>query len=97
MTRTQIQMPDALYRQAKALADARESSLAEVVRNGLEYMIRVSAPPTADKQDWTLPKPVHMGKTDPFADPDWRVNLHCGHVAEEGKPYRVSRKRGASK
>jgi len=97
MTRTQIQMPDALFRQAKALAEAREISLAELVRNGLEYIIRVSAPPAEQQLEWTLPKPVHLGKADPFADPDWRLNLHCGRVAEKGKPYRVSRGKGTAK
>jgi hypothetical protein len=44
----QIQLPDALYRRAKAMAAAREISLAELVRNGLEYMLRVSAGAEAD-------------------------------------------------
>lgn len=97
MTRTQIQMPDALFRQAKALAKAREVSLAELVRNGLEYILRVSAPPAEKYQEWTLPEPMRLGNSDPFDDPDWRMNLHCGKVAEKGKPYRVSQKRGTSK
>ena len=41
MTRTQIQLPDALYAQAKRLAERQEMSLAELVRRGLEHMIRV--------------------------------------------------------
>lgn len=82
MIRTQIQMPDLLYRQAKALADVREISLAELVRNGLEYMLRVSAEPADHPVTWSLPEPMCLGKEDPFADPDWRVNLHCGKVAE---------------
>ena len=90
-------MPDALYRQAKALAESREISLAELVRNGLEYILRVSVPPAERKQAWTLPEPVHLGKDDPFVDPNWRSTLHCGQVAEKGKPYRVSRKKGAAK
>lgn len=84
MTRTQIQMPDVLYRQAKALAEAREISLAELVRNGLEYILRVSAPPAEEKQAWALPEPVPLGKADPFADPDWRMKLHCGAGLEGG-------------
>jgi len=44
----QIQLPDALYRRVKAMAAAREISLAELVRNGLEYMLRVSAGAEAD-------------------------------------------------
>jgi hypothetical protein len=89
-------MPDALFRQAKALAAAREVSLAELVRNGLEYVLRVSAPPAERRQAWTLPEPLHLGSDDPFEDPDWRLKLHCGKVAEKGAPYRALRsKKGA--
>jgi hypothetical protein len=53
MTRTQIQLPDALYCQAKMLAEKREIPLAELVRRGIEYMIAVSAPDTApDAKGW---------------------------------------------
>lgn len=45
MTRTQIQLPDELYRRAKALAADREISLAELVRNGLEHMLAALTPP----------------------------------------------------
>ncbi len=39
MTRTQIQLPDELYRRAKAFAAARELSLAELTRRGLEMFL----------------------------------------------------------
>ncbi len=94
MTRTQIQLPDALYRRVKTLAEAREVSLAELVRNGLEYILRVSAPPEAASEEWTLPEPLHLGAGDPFADPDWRANLHVGLVAEERISYRAAKRKG---
>ena len=97
MTRTQIQLPDMLYNRAKALAEAREISLAELVRNGLEYMLRVSAQPSESSKAWTLPEPLSLGKADPFADPDWRMNLHCGRVAESGVRYQARGKRGKTK
>lgn len=87
-------MPDLLYRQAKALADVREISLAELVRNGLEYMLRVSAEPADHPVTWALPEPMCLGKEDPFAAPDWRVNLHCGKVAEHRTRYRIRHRRG---
>lgn len=87
-------MPDVLYRQAKVLADVREISLAELVRNGLEYMLRVSAEPADHPVPWALPEPVRLGKEDPFIDPDWRVNMHCSKVAEHGTRYRIRRRRG---
>jgi hypothetical protein len=92
MTRTQIQLPDALYRRAKAMAAAREISLAELVRNGLEYMLRVSAGAETDAAAWALPEPAALGGSDPFADPDWRMRLHSREVAEEGSPSVPARK-----
>jgi hypothetical protein len=40
MVRTQIQLPDALYRELKALASDKEWSLAEAVRRGAELLLR---------------------------------------------------------
>ena len=97
MTRTQIQLPDLLYKQAKQLAEVREISLAELVRNGLEYMLRVSAPIEEPRKEWQLPTPRKLGTLDPFQDEQWRANLYCGHVAEESAGYSVKRKKGQRK
>jgi predicted CopG family antitoxin len=78
MTKTQVQIPDELYREAKRVAREREMSFAEVVRRGLEYITRVYPPlPKRKKgQKWEMPKAVKLGlKKDPFADPDWRAKL----------------------
>ena len=95
MTRTQIQLPDALYDQAKCLAQAREISLAELARRGLEYMLAVSATAKLPETgEWQLPKPMHLGSHDPFADPDWRMKLHMreGQVAEAPAAYGAPRR-----
>jgi hypothetical protein len=71
MTRTQVQLPDELYRAAKRIAVEHEITLAEVVRRGLEHMIRIY-PPKADAGDrWQLPAPRHLGR---FRAPveEWR-------------------------
>lgn len=93
MTRTQIQLPDALYDQAKCLAEAREISLAELVRRGLEYMLSVSVPAKQGKEAWDLPAPLRLGSDDPFAVPDWRYRLHMGEkmVAEPPAEYRTAK------
>ena len=39
MVRTQILSPDELYAQAKRVAEAREISMAELVRRGLETIL----------------------------------------------------------
>jgi len=47
MIRTQIQLPDDLYRRAKQVAKQREISLAEMTRRGLElFLARVAASAT---------------------------------------------------
>jgi len=97
MTRTQIQLPDLLYKQAKQLAEVREISLAELVRNGLEYMLRVSAPLDEPRNEWQLPTPRKLGTEDPFEDEQWRVNLYCGQVAEASEGYSVKAKKGKRK
>lgn len=55
MTRTQIQLPDALYRRAKAFAAQREISLAEMTRRGLELFLDRFPESGATQPDWKLP------------------------------------------
>lgn len=89
MIRTQIQLPDQLYNQARQIAKSGEISLAELVRRGLEYMVSVS-PSNAVSDVWTLPPARHLGGNDPFRDDDWRMSLHMDdtrHVAEKKGSY----------
>jgi predicted transcriptional regulator len=71
MTRTQIQLPDALYAQVKRIAERHETSLAELVRRGLEHMVRVYRASEDADRDWCLPEPLALGE---FIAPveDWR-------------------------
>jgi hypothetical protein len=57
MIKTQIQVPDELYKKAKEIAKAKEWSLAEVFRRGLEYMAstHVDNPTGKSVEVWTLP------------------------------------------
>ena len=54
MIKTQIQLPDELYHKAKAIAEQREWSLAEVVRRGIEYMA-LAYPVKVSTKPWVLP------------------------------------------
>jgi len=55
MIRTQIQLPDDLYRRAKRVAKQREISLAEMTRRGLElFLARVAAAATP-ASGWETP------------------------------------------
>lgn len=62
MVRTQVQLPDDLYRDAKRIAEEREITLAEVVRRGLEHMVTLYPPREVAIDRWQLPKPRHLGR-----------------------------------
>jgi hypothetical protein len=84
MTRTQIQLPDALYAQAKRVADRREISLAELVRRGLEHMLRVYRADETPDPEWRVPEPLPLGE---FLAPveAWR-ELASAAGATDAKP-----------
>lgn len=94
MIRTQIQLPDALYRDAKALAARKEWSLAEVVRRGLEQVLCLFPATAAKDESWELPEPRDLGGDAFFDNPDWRYDLNQarGVVREAPVPYRAKRK-----
>ena len=55
MIRTQIQLPDELYARAKRLAEAREMSLAELARRGIESLLSQYPIPEEVPQSWEVP------------------------------------------
>ena len=61
MERTQIQLPDEVYDRARKLCEAREISLAELARRGIEYILSVYNAAPVDGQQWQPPKPRHLG------------------------------------
>lgn len=71
MVKTQVQLPEELYREAKRVAREREISLAEVMRRGLEYIVRVYPPIQPQQRDWAPPPPRSLGS---FQAPqqEWR-------------------------
>ncbi len=46
MVRTQIQLPDDVYQQAKEICKSREISFAELARRGVEYILSVYSNPS---------------------------------------------------
>lgn len=71
MIRTQVQIPDELYRDAKRIAQEQDMALAEVVRRGLEHMVRIYPKRDTAPDDWQPPTPRRLGR---FRAPesDWR-------------------------
>ncbi len=80
MIKTQVQIPDELFEQAKRVAAQKEWSFAEIVRRGLEQMVlRFPQKEAAPTEAWRLPEPINLGlTTDPFANPDWREEANLG-------------------
>lgn len=55
MTRTQIQLPDPLYRRAKRVAEMNDWSLAEVLRRATELYVERFPDDEGDRAAWTFP------------------------------------------
>ncbi|MFM7035613.1 MAG: ribbon-helix-helix protein, CopG family [Planctomycetia bacterium] len=83
MIKTQIQIPDDLYRRVKRLAESQEWSLAETLRRAAELLLAVRSPGSnADRTTWRLDPPANTQlRSDPFADPDWRMHANLGSGA----------------
>ncbi len=89
MKRTQIQLPDSLFTAAHDLAEAKEISMAELVRRGLEYMLATNPGADTGGTAWELPKAQDLQSHDPFTRSDWREHVHMEHlkVAEVAEAY----------
>ena len=61
MIRTQIQLPDEVFARAKKVCEAREISLAELARRGIEYILTVYSTPPEGREEWQPPKPRRLG------------------------------------
>ncbi len=55
MIRTQIQLPNQVYERARRVAKAKEISLAELARRGLEGILDQYPAPELIAADWTPP------------------------------------------
>jgi hypothetical protein len=64
MIRTQIQLPNEIYRRARELAEAREISMAELVRRSLELLISQYPEPDKTVKSWQMPKAFDLGWRD---------------------------------
>ena len=85
MVKTQIQIPDELYRRVKQLAAAQEWSLAETLRRGAELLL-ASRPPVARVGTWSLGPPANTRlRIDPCADAAWREEANLGSSAARMK------------
>jgi len=62
MTKTQIQMPEELFRELRAFAKEREWSLAETFRRGAELLLQVYPEhPAGSPAEWVPPTSSKVG------------------------------------
>ncbi len=75
MVKTQIQIPDRLYREAKRIAAENELSFAEVVRRGIEAVARQYPPGRQPPSGWRPPRAHDLGV--PLApEEEWTALSH---------------------
>jgi hypothetical protein len=67
MVRTRIQLPDAVYARARRVAKAKEISLAELARRGIESILDQYPSPELIGADWTPPRVRSGGVKVPLA------------------------------
>ena len=61
MVKTQVQIPDYLFREAKRMAEESEMSFAHVVRLGLEMVLKTRPAGRQPGSQWQMPKGKNMG------------------------------------
>ncbi len=74
MVKTQVQIPEELFRRAKQVAAQKEWSFAEVVRRGLEYITQVNPQDRGSGTPWRLPDARRLG---PFLAPESQWTELC--------------------
>jgi hypothetical protein len=67
MTRTQIQLPEPLFRRLRSIAQTRDVSVAELIRRGMELYAMTCPEVTAAAPSWTMP--VLRGSGGHLVDP----------------------------
>ena len=73
MKNTEVQLPDAIYKQVEDLAGRLRLTVPEVLRQAAEQMVFRQAPPQLRANgDWRFPEGHHLGN---FRAPveDWRL------------------------
>jgi hypothetical protein len=72
MVKTQIQIPDHLFREAKRVAHEYEMSFAEVVRRSLERTLP-NYPRRDAGEPWLPPEPANLTLRCRIDDDEWRL------------------------
>ncbi len=75
MVRTEVELPEEIYEKARIFAEEQHISLQEVMRRGVEQIIRSRTGKVAP--EWKLEPPANTElREDPFADSHWRDRIN---------------------
>lgn len=61
MIRSQIRLPNEVFAKAIKFCEAREISLSELTRRGIDYVLSVYAQEHGNADEWQPPKPRNLG------------------------------------
>jgi hypothetical protein len=87
MIRTQIQLPDEVYARARRVAKAKEISLAELARRGIETILDQYPTPEVIGAEWTPPRVRSGGVKVPLERlKDFGEVDVSSHARRAGKP-----------
>lgn len=75
MIKTQVQIPDRLYREAKRVAAENEMSFAEGVRRGIEEIVQHFPSGRQPASEWRPPTPQPLGNAR-APEEDWTAPSH---------------------
>ena len=75
MVKTQVQIPDHLFKEAKRIAAESEMSFAHVVRLGLEMVLKARPAGRQPASQWRVPKGKNMGLP-LIAEEHWTETAH---------------------
>ena len=62
MVKTEVQLPDMLYREARRLAEENRISFTELVRRGVEEFLQHHPRPVRTAGEWRPPTPKDLGQ-----------------------------------
>ena len=75
MTRTQIQLPDKMYKQLKELAQTEETTLAEIIRRASAYLLQTQPIHSNSHSTWIPPTSEDLGEFLSTED-NWRLQAN---------------------
>lgn len=78
MTKTSIQLPEALYREIKRVAAEHKMSRSKLVQRGLETLLSCFPVHPESHATWELPKLRPLGGDAFFDNPNWRYEINEG-------------------